>query len=385
MNQDMRSDDNNVDEDEISLLDLLYTVVSNWRLLVFGPLLAGLVALGLSFLIPPTFTATTKFLPPQQQQSAAAAMLQSLGALGGLAGAATGLKNPGDQYVAFLNSRTVQEALIERFQLRSRYESELKEDALRALAGKTRISSGKDGLITIEVDDKEPAFAAQLANAHLEELRKLLGRLALTEAQQRRQFFEKQLQQTKVKLTEAERALKGTGVNASALKADPAVAVAAVAQLQAQITAQEVRLASMRGYLTESAPEFKQAQAELGALRAQAAKAAHSDQQPGADGADYIARYREMKYQETLFELFARQFELAKVDESREASVIQVLDVAQTPERKSKPKKALMAVLTTLATGFALLLFVFVRQAWRNAKTNPESADKIARLRAAWR
>lgn len=208
-------------DDEISLLDLLQTVAENIKLLVLGPLAIGLTALGISFAIPPTYTAQTQFLPPQQQQSAAASMLQSLGALGGLAGAASGLKNPADQYVAFLKTQTVQDALIERFQLLERYKAEFKEDARKALAANARIASGKDGLITIEVDDKSPQTAADLANAHVEELRKLMDRLAVTEAQQRRVFFEKQLQQTQTKLIEAERALKATGLNSNLLKSDP--------------------------------------------------------------------------------------------------------------------------------------------------------------------
>ena len=263
----------NGDEDEISLLDLLQTVVENLRLLVLGPLLVGLAALGISFAIPPTFTASTQFLPPQQQQSAAAAMLQSLGALGGLAGAATGIKNPNDQFVSFMQSRTLQDALIERFKLQERYEAKYLEDTRRELAKNARISSGKDGLIRVEVDDKDPAFAAELANAHVQELTQLLGRLAVTEAQQRRLFFEKQLNSAKDKLTQAEQALQASGVNASALKANPQAAVAGLAQLQAAITAQEVKVASMRGYLTESAPDFRQALTELGALRAQLGQA----------------------------------------------------------------------------------------------------------------
>ena len=383
MNQETSADYGD-HENEISLLDLLYTVVSNWRLLIFGPVVAGLLALWFAYTIPPIFTATTKFLPPQQQ-SAAAAMLQNLGSLGGLAGAASGLKNPAEQYVAFLKSRTVQQALVDRFKLKSRYEVELNEDSLGALGNNARISSGKDGLITIDVDDKEPAFAAQLANAHVEELSKLLGRLAVTEAQQRRVFFEKQLQQTKVNLTKAEQDLKATGVNASVLKANPAAAVAAVAQLQAQITGQEVKLASMRGYLTESAPEFKQARVELAALRAEGVRAAGSSPQSDSSNSDYVTRYREMKYHETLFDLFARQFELAKIDESREGAVIQVLDIAQPPERKSKPKKGLIVVSTAFMVWFVLLLFVFVRQAFRNQPEEAKTVAKLARLRTAWR
>lgn len=372
------------EDDEISLLDLLQTVVENLRLLVLAPLAIGLLALGISFLIKPTFTATTQFLPPQQQQSAAAAMLQSLGALGGLAGAATGLKNPNDQFVSFLQSRTLQDTLIERFKLMDRYESEFMEDARKDLSDNARISSGKDGLITVSVDDKDPAFAAELANAHVQELTLLLGRLAVTEAQQRRVFFERQLSEAKDKLTQAEQALQASGVNMSALKANPEAAVAGLAQLQASITAQEVKVASMRGYLTESAPDFRQALTELAALRTQLTNAEKSQGPAQKGDSDYVAKYRDFKYFETLFELFAKQYEIARVDESREGAVIQVVDVAQPPEKKSKPKKAMIAVLATLASGFALLLFVFVRQALRNAAQDTTSAEKLAQLRSAW-
>lgn len=373
-----------VEDDEISLLDLLQVVADNLRLLVLGPLAAGLLALGLSFTITPTFTATTKFMPPQQQQSGAAAMLAGLGALGGLAGAAGGLKNPADQYVAFLKSRSVQDALIDRFKLMDRYESQFKSDARTTLDGFRRIASGKDGLITIDLDDKDPAFAAQLANAHVEELGRLLKRLAITEAQQRRVFFEKQLTSAKDNLVKAEQALKSSGVNSSALKASPVAAVEGLAKLKAGITAQEIKLASMRGYLTESAPDFKQAQTELAAMRGQMARAEKEEPASISGDSDYIAKFRDFKYHETLFELFAKQYEMARLDESREGAIIQVLDNAQPPERKSKPKKALIAMMTTLAVGFALLLFIFIRQALRGAAQTPESAEKISRLRRSW-
>lgn len=371
-------------DDEISLLDLLQVVVDNLRLLVLAPLAAGLLALGITFAIAPTFTATTKFMPPQQQQSSAAAMLSSLGALGGVAGAATGLKNPADQYVAFLKSRSVQDALIDRFQLTDRYEAKFRQDARTELSDKVQVSSGKDGLITIDASDKDPVFAAELANAHVEELGKLLNRLAVTEAQQRRLFFEKQLGNAKDNLVKAEQALKASGINSSTLKASPTAAVEGLAKLQAAIAAQEIKLGSMRGYLAESAPDFKQAQTELAAMRAQMARTEKAEPASADGSGDYIAKFRDFKYFETLFELFSKQFELAKLDEAREGAVIQVLDAAQTPERKNKPKKALIAMVTTLAVGFALLLFVFIRHAIRGAAQMPESAEKLARLRAAF-
>ncbi len=379
------------DDDEISLLDLLQTIVDNLRLLVLGPLAVGFTALGISFLIPPTYTAKTQFLPPQQQQSAAASMLASLGSLGGLgglAGAVGGIKNPADQYLAYMKSVTLQDSLIERFKLLERYEAKTKTDARLALTGSVRAVSGKDGLIWVEVDDKDPKFAAELANAHVDELGKLLGKLATTEAQQRRLFFEKQLNQAKDKLIQSEIALKATGVSGSVLKSNPASAVAAVAGLQAAVTAQEVKLGALRGYLAETAPDFKQAMNELVNLRAQLGK--QEKDTPSTVGkatteGDYITKYREFKYHETLFELFSKQFELAKVDEAREGAVIQVLDAAQPPERKSKPKKALTAIIATLAAGFALLLFVFMRQAFRNSSQSSGSANKLASIQASWR
>jgi len=372
-------------DDEISLLDLLQVVVENLRLLVLGPLAVGLLALGYTFTIAPTFTASTKFMPPQQQASGAASLLASLGALGGLAGAAGGIKSPADQYVAFLKSRSVQDALIDRFKLTERYEATLKDDARKELDGVAKIASGKDGLISVEVDDKDPAFAAELANAHVEELGQLLKRLAVTEAQQRRVFFEKQLASAKDNLSKAEQALKSSGVNSDTLKSDPKAAVEGLARLKAGITAQEIKLASMRGYLSESAPDFKQAQTELGAMRAQVARAEEQQPASAAGGSDYLAKYRDFKYQETLFELFAKQYEIARVDESREGAVIQVVDTALPPERKSKPKKAMIAAVATLASGFALLLFVFVRHALRNAAVDPETAQKLSLLRQSWR
>jgi capsule polysaccharide export protein KpsE/RkpR len=222
----------------------------------------------------------------------------------------------------------------------------------------------------------------------------------VTEAQQRRTFFEKQLEQTKANLVKAELALRASGVSSGTLKSNPAAAVAGLAGLKAALTAQEIKLANMRGYLTESAPAFKQAQNELLVIRQQIDKA-EAQEAPGtlnasganpASGAqgqgDYIARYRDYKYHETLLELFAKQYEVARIDESREGAVIQVVDAAQPPDRKSKPKKALTAIIATLAAGFALLLWVFLKKAWVNAQNDTQTSQKMTKLkeslRGAW-
>ena len=121
----------------------------------------------------------------------------------------------------------------------------------------------------------------------------------------------------------------------------------------------------------------------LGALRAQLSKSEATTDLAG--GPDYVSKFREFKYQETLFDLFARQYELARLDESREGALIQVVDVAKPAEHKSKPKRALTAVATTLAALLMLAAFVVVRHFWRLNAARPDRAAKIAQLRAAMR
>lgn len=372
------------DAPEFSLLDLGVLLAENIRLLILGPLLVGLAALGISFLVPPTFTAKTVLLPPQQQQSSAAAALQSLGALAGLAGAAGMVKSPADQYVSLMLSAGVTDRLIDQFDLMTVYDTKLRVEARDKLLKNSRISVGKkDGLLQVEVDDTDPQRAAAIANAYVDQLRRVTAELALTEAQQRRTFFEKQLQQTSERLTQAQQALQASGFTEGALRAEPKATAEAYARLRAEATAAEVRLQSMRSYLSDSAPELQQAQATLAALRAQLAKAeaANADASQG----DYISRYREFKYQETLFELFAKQYELARVDESREGALIQVVDAAVPPERKSKPKRAFIAVAAVLLAAVFLLAWIVARFAWRRALEDRQSVEKLARIRASLR
>ncbi|MDP1690471.1 MAG: Wzz/FepE/Etk N-terminal domain-containing protein [Burkholderiaceae bacterium] len=372
------------DENEagLDLLDLALPLLQHWKLLALAPLLAGVAALGATYLIQPTFSSRTVFLPPQQQQSAAASVIASLGALSGLAGAAAGIKSPADQYVALLQSTTVADRLIDEFKLMQVYEREYRFEARKELAGNARISLGKkDGLITVEVDDVDPQRAADIANRHVDELRRLSAQLALTEAQQRRVFFETQLKKTRDELITAQQALQASGFNPGALKAEPKAAAEGYARLRAEVTAAEVRLQTLRRNLSDTTPEVAQAQTMLGALRAQLAKAETSTDLTG--GPDYVGKFREFKYQETLFELFARQYELARLDESREGAMIQVVDVAKPAERKSKPKRALIAIATTLAALLLLAGFVVTRHFWRQSAARPEKAAKLAQLRAA--
>jgi uncharacterized protein involved in exopolysaccharide biosynthesis len=363
-------------------LEFALMVAENLRIVVLIPLAAGLIAFVLSYTVPPTFTATTKLLPPQQQQSLAAALANQFGALASAASALGPVKNPADTYVAMLKSRSIADRLIKRFGLKQIYKVDFDEEARGELASRTRVSTGREGFIVISVDDQSPQRAAELANGYVDELQALTQTLAVTEAGQRRQFFERRMQQAKDDLTRAELALRGAGINQATLNAVPQSALEFVASLKARITTQEIKLAALRGFMTESNPEFKQTQNELMALRAQLAKTEQNDPAIGnGRGAEYITRLREFKYYEALFELMAKQYELARVDEAREGATIQVVDAAVRPEFKSKPKKAQIAVVTTLVALLLTLLALGSRQAFRNTMANPETAAKFVRLR----
>jgi uncharacterized protein involved in exopolysaccharide biosynthesis len=361
--------------DEINLVDLMRTIASRWKLIVLGSFLAGVVAFGIASLLPPTFTARTTLLPPQQQQSSAVAALSQLGALAGLAGGAAGLKSPTDQYVAFMQSITVSDRIIDEFKLMELYKAELRQDARKVLNANVRISAGKkDGLISVEVDDQDPQRAAAMANAFVAGLRRITSTLAVSEAQQRRLFFEVQLQQTKEKLTQAQIALQGSGIGQGTLKVEPKAAAEGYARLRAELTAAEVRMQAMRRMLSENTPELQQQQAALDALRAEVGRAEQRDSSRGQSD-DYITKYREFKYQETLFDLFARQYELARLDESREGALIQVLDPAMPPERKSKPKRAVIAIVASLVMGLVLAAWVVIRSHVQPAGGNTPRGD----------
>jgi len=371
------------EDDSVSLLEVAVPLAEHWKLLAIGPLATGLMAFGIASLITPTYTATTTLLPPQQQQSSASSLLSSLGSLAGLAGgAASGLRTPADQYVALMQSATVSDRVVDQFKLLDVYDQKYRVDARRALAQNVRITVGKkDGLITVEVDDKSPQRAAEMANRYVDELRRMTDTIAVSEAQQRRKFFELQLRQTQEKLVQAQQALQASGFAQGALKAEPKSAAEAYARLRAELTAAEVRLQTLRGSLSDNTPEVQQQQSTLAALRSQVARL----EQPAAaaSGPDYVSKYREFKYQETLFDLFAKQYELARVDESREGGLIQVVDAAAPPEKKSKPKRLFIVLGATIGSGIILIAALLIRRSWRAAVADPINAERIERLRKA--
>ncbi len=377
-------------EDEISLLDLLIVLAKHKKLILGLPLGAAIVAVIATLLMPNIYTGVTRILPPQQSQSTAAAMLNQLGGLAGIAGQSLGIKNPNDLYVGMLKSRTVADNLISRFELRKLYDKKTSDETRKELESNTRITSGKDGIIVVEFEDKEPKRAATIANAYVEELYKLTQTLAVTEASQRRLFFERQLDQTRKNLANAEAAAR-QGLEKGGLVVIDAQGrgmVETTARLRGQIAVKEIQISAMRAFATGQNPDLKQAQHELDAMKQELAKMEgtssgrdNAGSVGKADGMDNLRLLRDVKYNETIFELLAKQYEIARIDEAREASLIQVLDKAVEPERKSRPKRALIVILTALVAGFLAVVWAIIKEVGEKARQNPEQAERLKLLR----
>ncbi|MEO2217856.1 Wzz/FepE/Etk N-terminal domain-containing protein [Chromobacterium vaccinii] len=390
----MTSPTNTQTGDEIDLLALLSTLQKYKFWIIISTVLFSSAALTYCLLTKPVFTASSSIMPPQQQNSGMGALLGQLGGLASMAGAGgiSGLKNPNDLYIGMLQSRTVADRLIRRFQLKDRYEQETLDGTRRVLKSRTAIINGKDGLININVDDADPNFAAQLANAYIDELKQLNQVLAMTDAAKRRLFFEQQLKQAKEQLTSAETALRQTQEKTGLIQPEgqlPAI-VGSVTQLRASIAAKEVQLEAMRSYATQQNPLYIRTEQELSGLHEQLKKLETGNEGRGdlmvptgkvaQSGLEYLRRLREVKYQETIFELLAKQYELAKIDEAKDSSLIQVLDNAVPPELKSKPSRSMIMAIGLLL-GFLFGVFgsflhakLFDRQAFKR----PEPAHALA-------
>ncbi len=348
-------------DNEIDLIALVQPLARNWTLVLAVTVAAGALGLAGSSLWPKWYTARTLLMPPQQHQSVVSAAVSQLGALAGVAGNLSNLKSPADQYVSLLQSSSVSDRIIDQFSLVKVYEAEFRVDARQELGENVRIIVGKkDGLLTIEVDDRDPQRAADMANAYVEELRRITTHLAVTEAQQRRVFFERQLQQARDRLTEAQRTLSRAGVDEGTLKVDPRSASEGIARLKAAETAALIRLQTLRSSLTESAPDVREQASLLNALRSQINRMEGRSEGSGPSS-DYVTLFRNFKYEEALFEIFAKQYELARVDESREGTLIQVVDSATKPERKAGPKRLGFAIAVAAVATILMSLVLLLR------------------------
>lgn len=392
--------DRDDDEDGVSLVELLTWIGERKRVVGIVTGAAAVVSLVVALLLTPIYTARTTLLPPNSQGGdASAAMLAALGPLGGLAGGLVP-KSPDELYVALLQSDSVLRALDERFKLKERFDIPNFEALRGNMPTRVRVMADKkSGVISVEVDDPDPGFAAELANAYAAEVTKVLGRLAVSDAQLRRAFFEQQLKDTKENLIKAERDLQRVQEQSGVIVLDKQAEalIGSAATLRAQIAEREVLLKVLRGSATEQNPDVQRLNAELRALRAELARMESSQGgQPGSAvdlpvgripeaAIDYVRARRELKLQETLLEGMVRQYEMAKLDEAKEGPVLQQVDVAVPPDYKSKPSRAMVVLGSTLAALLAATTWAILSGYAASRANDPERQAAWAALRRAWR
>ncbi|MGD0731246.1 MAG: Wzz/FepE/Etk N-terminal domain-containing protein [Terracidiphilus sp.] len=332
----------------------------------------ALLGTAASLLLPNRYTATTVLLPPQQGGSSGAALMAQLSSLGGMAagGGAMGIKNPNDQQVALLKCRTLEDAMAARFHLQAAYHRKYLSTTRKRWERASKIESGlKDGLIRLSVTDGDPGRAAELANGWVQEYRRLTATLALTEASQRRLFFERQLNAAHEDLTRAEEDMKQTEQRTGVIEiqSQARAMIASASLLRGQLAAKQVEIRGMREFAATENPDLQRAEQELAALEGQlAAMDAASDRSSGdlaaprgtmtQAGLDYTRALREVKYRETIQDLLMRQYEGARVDEARQGALIQVVDEAVAPDRPSPYRIWVLLGALLAALPLALLI-----------------------------
>jgi tyrosine-protein kinase Etk/Wzc len=389
--------------DNHPLLDILVILADHWRVIFWTTVCFALLSISVSLLLPKRYTATVTLLPPKESSSLDAILDSELNGEGespgmnGLAGMAAttdssfGLKNPNDRYVGMLKSRTVEDAVIQQFGLVKEYHKRYVSDARKAFESRCEVDgNAKDGMIHISVEDHNPQRAAEIANGYLDAFKKLSEHLAVIEASQRSLFFDQQLVQAKDNLANSEEALKQTEQKTGLIQLDSqALAlIESVASLRAQIAAQQMMIQGMETYATGQNARLVQAEQELNSLRGQLAKLGGSEKTddglivpkglvPEA-GLEYVRRLRDVKYYQTIFEILARQDELARLDEAREGAVIQVVDPAIPPDKRSFPKRTYIVLGSTLGGLIIGILSAFLIAGYSRMKTDPFiSSDKI--------
>ncbi len=362
--------------DEMSLL-IIFAILARQKRKIFRVVAVTVViAVPGVFLIPVKYRAESVILTPQQAQSSLTAMAQ----ISGLGTAALplsllsgmGLRNPSQLYIGILESRTISDDLINAFDLKRVYDYDNLRDTRKQLSRNTTVESGKDSLIHIRVEDRDPRRAANLANGYVEELSKQNSRLALSEASQRRIFYEAELAKEKDALADAEVQLKNTekatGLVLPGGQAE--VLIRAGAQLRAAILSREAQIAAMRTYATDDNPHLQVAERGLAAMQSQLNKLEQGDRATGIldlptgqlpdASLKYVRKLRDVKYHEALFEILAKQYEAARLDEAKSTPVIQVVDQAAVPEKRSWPPRTLLvlaaALLAALTASFSILV-----------------------------
>jgi len=387
------------EESGIDLFDLTALLLRGKKtILKFMLVTAALAAILVYLVMKPMYTAEATFLPPQSAPgSGMSQMMSQLGSLSSLGALSGGLKSPGDVYVGILKSRTIADDLIKRFDLQKIYKTKRISDTAKKLKDRSTFVSGKDTLITISVEDHDANRATSLANGYLDALYEQNGRLALTEASQRRLFFEQQLEHEKDALADAEVELKKTEEQTGLISpgGQAQLGIDSIAQVRAEISSREIELDALKQAATDQNPAVVRLQTQIDGLQQQLQKLENGSavRRPGNVlpatakvpelALEYVRKEREVKYHEVLFGLIAKQYESARLDEAREAPVLQVVDRAVVPDRKSGPPRTLIMLASCLLGALAGAGWIIAKDFVEKLRLDPARGPKYLALRQA--
>ena len=379
----------------LDLVSLIFLLIRYWRRIALFTGVALLLGTVVAFILKPTYTATALILPPQQEQSSASSLLGSLMLLGGSGGAGGLLKSPGEMYVGILKSNAIADELIKKFNLEKIYKTKTLDETRIELEKHAEFESKKDGLIHISVKDHSPKRASDLANGFIDALYRMNSTLALTDAAQRRLFFQKEVDEERQALNKAEDALAATQTKTGMIQltGQADLLLSTMAEIQARITLDQVTLEGLLTSATNENPDVLRLKREIAGLRTQLNKLQHSQRKltPGDTqvpasripeiAVEYTRRLRDVKYHETLFDLLSKQYEAARIDEAKSAPLIQVVDQATPPEKRSGPPRVLI-ILGAGIFGFLLGgLLSLASDHYRRLRATPEFQQKLRQLR----
>jgi tyrosine-protein kinase Etk/Wzc len=368
------SDEINIeDPSDLSLLNLIdyLEILAKHKRMIIG-LTTGLTVIAILYTLtlPNIYTASAKILPPQQQSGLLSAAMMS-GALATMGGDLLGESKNAKLYSEILRIESLRDPIIERFNLKKVYKAKLLEDVYKRMDKTITVVSGKEGIITISADDTDPKRAADLANAHVDQLRKLTSSLSMTGASNSREFLAGRIEETRKELAQAENNLKSFQSKHNILdaQAQAGATMGALNQLSSQLSAQEIQLDILRRTYSESSQQVKNLRQSIASLRDQIVKYKESGSGviPGFEnvpelGQEYVDLTRKYKTVEAVYDMLIRQYEAARLNESNDVSSIQIIQRAVVPEYKSKPKRARIVEASAFIALFFSILMAFLKE-----------------------
>lgn len=385
-------------EDKLARQQLMENFRLLWlnRSFLFRTSLVGLVcATTLAFLIPNRYVSTTRLMPPDSQASSSIALISALsgqsGLLGGLAGNLLGIQSTGDLFIGVLRSRTVEDRIISRFDLKRIYGVGREESARRDLQNDTSISEDrKSGIISISVSDHDPTRAAAIAGAYVDQLNTMITQLSTSSARRERVFLEERLKTVKQDLESAEKNFSQFASKNGAIDITEQgkAIVEAGATLEGQLIAAQSELQGLKQIYTDNNVRVRATEARISELHRQLEKlggtANTSSGTTGTAtdmmypslrqlpilGVPFADLYRKLKVEETVYETLTKEYELAKVEEAKETPTVKVLDPPEVPEWKSYPPRLLLMILGTFLSLGLATFWVLGKWRWRAVATD---------------